>query len=64
MAGGSGMAWFLTPCGLSPQTADSSVIMEGVSDGVTPELRSPRGLEGSSEQTSGRESGKREGIDL
>lgn len=64
MAEGPGVAWFLSPCGLSPQTADSLVVMEGVSDGVTSELRSPRGVEGSSEQTSWVASGKKEGIDL
>ena len=48
----------------SSQSADSLVVMEGVSDGITSELRSPRGLESSNEQTRGRESGKREGIDL
>ena len=41
------------PQGLSPQTADSSEVREGVSDGVTCELRSPKGLEGCSEQGKG-----------
>ena len=53
------MAWFLSPCGLSPQTADHSVVREGVCDGVTFKLRSPKGLEGSSEQEKGGGAGKR-----
>ena len=71
MAGGPGVAWFLSPCGLSPQTADHSVVREGVCDGVTGvcdgvtfKLRSPKGLEGSSEQGKGAEAGERGEIDL
>ena len=64
MAGGPGVAWFLSPCGLSPQTADHSVVREGVCDGVTFKLRSPKGLEGSSEQGKGAEAGERGEIDL
>ena len=39
------MAWFLSSHGLSSQAADSSVVKEGVCNGVTSELRSPKGLE-------------------
>ena len=53
MAGGPGVAWFLSPRGLSSQAADSSVVRKGVCDGVTSKLRSPKGLEGSSEQEKG-----------
>ena len=45
MAGGAGLAWFLSSCGLLSQAADSSVFREGVSDGVTSVLTSPKGLE-------------------
>ena len=64
MARGPGVAWFLSPCGLSPQTADRSVVTEGVCDGVPFKLRSPKGLEGSSEQGKGGEAGERGEIDL
>ena len=64
MAGGPGVAWFLSPCGLSPQTADHSVVREGVYDGVTFKLRSPKGLEGSREQGKGGEAGERMETDL
>ena len=58
------MAWYLSPCGLSSQTADRSVVREGVCDGVTFKLRSPKELEGSSEQGKGGEAGERGEIDL
>ena len=45
MGGGPGVAWFLSSRGLSSQAADSSVVREGVCNGVTSELRSPKGLE-------------------
>ena len=64
MAGGAGLAWFLCSCGLLSQAADSSVFREGVSDGVTSVLTSPKGLEGSGEHTKGREAGKRVEIDI
>ena len=71
MAGGPGVAWFLSSRGLSSQAADSSVVREGVCDGVTGvcdgvtfKLRSPKGLEGSSEQGKGAEAGERGEIDL
>ena len=54
------MAWVLSPHGLSPQTADSSEVREGVSDGVTCELRPPKGFEGCSEQGKGGGAGKPE----
>lgn len=45
------MAWFLPSCGFSSQASDSSVVREGVCDGVTFLAgRPPKGLEGSSEQ--------------
>ena len=59
MAGGPGVAWFLPSCGLSSQASDSSVIREEVYDGVIFKLRSPKGLEGSSEQGKGGEAGER-----
>ena len=64
MAGGVGLAWFLSSCGLLSQAADSSVFREGVSDGVTSVMTSPKGLEGSGEQTKRRECGQRVEIDL
>ena len=59
MAEGPGVAWFLPSCGLSSQASDSSVIREEVYDGVIFKLRSPKGLEGSSEQGKGGEAGER-----
>ena len=64
MAGGPGVAWFLSPRGLLSQAADSSVVREGVCDEVTSKLRSPKGLEGSSEQGKGGEASERVEIDL
>ena len=58
------MAWFLSSRGLSSQAADSSVVREGVCNGVTSELRSPKGLEGSREQGKGGEAGERMETDL
>ena len=64
MAGRLGVAWFLPLCGLSSQPTDISVVREGVCDGVTTELRSPKGSEGISEQGKGGEAGERAEIDL
>ena len=64
MAEGPGVAWFLPSCGLSSQASDSSVVREGVCDGVTFKLRSLKGLEGSSEQGKEGEAGERTEIDF
>ena len=64
MVRGPGVSLFLSPCGLSSQTADHSVVREGACDGVTFRLRSPKGLEGSSEQGKGGGADRRAEIDL